>query len=278
MFKIVTCDLDETLLKKDGSISHENILAIKRIIKQGIKFIPNTGRSFLSIENLLKTLNLFQKSGQYVISYNGSAVVENKNNKVIINHQMPYEEAKKVFEIALAFNRKDVQIYTLNNLYIYKPLKSDEVYLRTRGVKYHKIFKKDFYPFKNKKIVKIIAANPDKRKRLKLRSIIEKKFLNRINVTFSSNLYTEINHYKVNKGKAVLDLAKRLGIKKNQIIAIGDNNNDLPMLENVGLPISVSNGIPIVKKVAKFVTKNNYEKGVAEAIFHFILQPSTDKN
>ncbi|WP_081479637.1 HAD hydrolase family protein [Paucilactobacillus suebicus] len=70
----------------------------------------------------------------------------------------------------------------------------------------------------------------------------------------------------VDKGTATIELGRKLGIDAREIIAIGDNGNDLPMLMKVGMPVVVNNGIEDVKKVAKLVTDQDYESGVAEAI------------
>jgi hydroxymethylpyrimidine pyrophosphatase-like HAD family hydrolase len=90
-------------------------------------------------------------------------------------------------------------------------------------------------------------------------------------LTYSSGRYAEFNPKGVNKGTATLKLGEYLGIKPDEIIAFGDNSNDLPMLRAVGMPVSVANGIDEVKDVAKYVTKADYNTGVAEAINKFVL-------
>mgnify|MGYP003362216269 FL=1 len=84
-------------------------------------------------------------------------------------------------------------------------------------------------------------------------------------------MYAEFNHLGTDKGTATLELADSLGIKKDEILALGDNSNDLPMLRKVGMPVVVANGTTEAKSLAKYVTKNNYQTGVAEAIEKFVL-------
>jgi len=81
----------------------------------------------------------------------------------------------------------------------------------------------------------------------------------------------EVNHAGVDKGTAILALGNRLGVTADEIIAIGDNANDLGMLTKVGMPVSVANGIPEVQQVAKLVTPHDYERGVADAIETLVL-------
>lgn len=82
--------------------------------------------------------------------------------------------------------------------------------------------------------------------------------------------YTEITKRNVDKWYAIEELMKIKGIKKEEVIAIGDNLNDKIMIENAGLGIAMGHSNPEVKKVADFVTKSNNENGVALAIQKFI--------
>lgn len=79
MYKIIVCDLDETLISKDRTISQENIQAIRQATEKGVIFVPCTGRGYNSVHNTTKELGLYGKEGQYVISYNGGAITENND-------------------------------------------------------------------------------------------------------------------------------------------------------------------------------------------------------
>nr|WP_211089005.1 Cof-type HAD-IIB family hydrolase [Levilactobacillus tujiorum] len=228
---MVTSDLDETLLRADGSVSLENVAAIKRATQAGIKFVPNTGRSFLSIQPLLQELGLWQQPQQFVISYNGGAVVENARNQVLLSHTMPYEVAATVFRALQAFDVA-IHVYTLTHLTIYHPRPDDLAYLQTRGVQAERM-QGDFEQFRAQPIMKVIAMNPDA---------------------------------EVRRAAATLALGERLGISAAEIMAIGDNANDLPMLTQVGCPVAVQNATSAVKQAARYVTTADFERGVAEAI------------
>ena len=80
MYKLITCDLDETLLNDEHNISKENLQAIKAASKLGVKFVPTTGRGYNSVRNTLEKLGLADQEQEYVISYNGGAITENKEN------------------------------------------------------------------------------------------------------------------------------------------------------------------------------------------------------
>ena len=94
----------------------------------------------------------------------------------------------------------------------------------------------------------------------------------KLTVSFSSGRYVEFNPAGVDKGTAAVQLGEILDIKPEEIIAAGDNSNDLPMLKAVGLPVSVANGLDVVKENAKYITEaDNNHDALAEVINKFIL-------
>ena len=81
----------------------------------------------------------------------------------------------------------------------------------------------------------------------------------------------EINAAGVNKGKAMIELGKLLGISREEIMAFGDGNNDLKMLKEVGTGVAMENAISSVKEAADYVTLSNDEEGVAKFIEKYVL-------
>lgn len=78
MYKIIACDLDETLLSDDRTISKDNVEAIEKAKELGVKFVPATGRGFNTVGGTLKDLGLYDLENEYVISYNGGALLKIK--------------------------------------------------------------------------------------------------------------------------------------------------------------------------------------------------------
>lgn len=81
----------------------------------------------------------------------------------------------------------------------------------------------------------------------------------------------EINAAGVNKGKAMIELGKVLGIPREEIMAFGDGNNDLKMLKEVGTGVAMENAIPSLKEAADYVALSNDEEGVAKFIEKYVL-------
>ncbi|MQS89512.1 Cof-type HAD-IIB family hydrolase [Companilactobacillus mishanensis] len=273
MYKMIVCDLDETLMNDDGTLSETNAAAIKAATAKGVYFVPNSGRSYTSFQNDLETMGLLNKTDQYTISYNGGLISENKGNRAIAINSMPFEIAQKVFETGISDSSADTHIYTQDKLYIYHPKEDDAKYLHNRGVSFEEINDVNLDRFKEDNIMKIIMDLPTMNQRKKMQQKVESVVdPQQLAVTFSSDRYVEFNPAGVDKGTASIQLGKILGIKPEEIISIGDNNNDLPMLKAVGLPVSVANGIDSVKKVAKYVTSaDNNHGAIAEVINKFIL-------
>lgn len=274
VYKMLVSDLDETLLNDDGTVHEANLAAIKQAVSAGFKFVPNTGRSFKSVQELLKTLGLYDQAGQYVISYNGAAIVENKDNQVLLTRGMDLALAEKIFKAGLVNETVDVHVYTVDTLFIYNISPTDKQYMAERGVPYELMATDDLSFLANEQpVMKVIFEHPDEAVREQIRdAVLAAVGADQVEATFSSSRYVEFNKKGVDKGSASLLLGEKLGIARDEIIAAGDNNNDLKMLTAVGLGVSVANGIPAIKEAADVVTtKTNNEGAIAEILEKYVL-------
>ena len=111
MIKLVVSDLDETLVGPTG-VSEVNIQAIKKATALGVKFVPNTGRGFQSVQPLLEQLGLRNQPDEYVISYNGGAIVENKDCRVLQVNALSATQATQIFDVVKQRLDYATHIYT----------------------------------------------------------------------------------------------------------------------------------------------------------------------
>lgn len=273
MYKMIVCDLDETLMNDDGTLSEKNAAAIQAATKKGVYFVANSGRSYTSFQDNLAQMHLRDQPDQYSISYNGGLILENAGNRPIAVNAMPFELARAIFEVGAADPEAATHIYTQDQLFIYHSTADDSAYLTNRGAEFTPVTSADFNQFKSLNVMKIIMALPTVEKRQAMRAAVEAVVdPAQLAVTFSSGRYVEFNQAGVDKGSAAVQLGQLLGIKPAEIIAAGDNSNDLPMLRAVGLPVSVANGIDDVKAAAKYVTEaDNNHDAIAEIINKFVL-------
>lgn len=276
MYKIIVCDLDETLLNDEHEICESNIQAIKKASELGVKFIPATGRAYNSIDSILKTIDLYDKEKEYVISFNGGALTENKNNKILAFDCLPFDKANELFEFAL---EKDVSIHvcTAEERYIYKINEDERNRFVKQGRSYIEIQEPTIEFLKNAPIAKMIYQSINVPYLMSLEKEMKSMIEGHVSLSYSSNRYMELNKFGVNKGGAMLALAEILGVKKEETIAVGDNYNDMAMLAAAGLSVAAGNAVEDVKKACKYTCKNDNNQGVlAEVIERFILKKNID--
>ncbi len=269
MYKIIVCDLDETLLSMDRTISDRNIEAIKKACALGVKFVPATGRGYNSVDDTLAQLGLLDKEDEYVISYNGGAVTENKGNRLLHFEGIPFSLAEELYRRGLQYN-VCIHVYTKDMVYAYRYWQEEIDYLAGR-MEVKEIFDTNLDFLTGQEIVKVLYMNTDYSY---LKQIEEdlKDITQGIDVSFSANRYIEFNHKGVNKGAGLLSLAKLLDVKVEETIAIGDNFNDLSMIQAAGLGVGVQNTVEDMKPLCDYITEaTNDESAIAEVIEKFVL-------
>lgn len=275
-YKLIACDMDETLLNDDHVICQRNIDFIKKAKEEyGVKFVPATGRGYSSIQRDLKILDLYDEPGEYVLSFNGGALTENRGNKLLQFRGLDFYKMKEIFEYGLT---KDVcmHVYTKDKLYIYNL--SDSEKLRIERQKFEcTIMKENTVDFlKNELIAKILYQNIDVPYLMSLEPEMQEIVKGSCSVSYSSNRYMEFNSLGVDKGQGLVDLARILNIDIEDTIAVGDNYNDMAMLNMAGLSVAAGNAVEDVKKACDYTTKaDNNEGVVAELIEKFIFKTNT---
>ncbi len=270
-YKIIACDMDETLLSSDASICRRNIEAIAKAKAQGVKFVPCTGRGFRSVEGVLKTLNLFDEAGQYVIGFNGASITENKGHRSLFWDPIPFDLADRIYRKSASYGLC-MHIYTRDTVYISDVTPDEEDFLRGR-MAYVPTTEKtlDFLRGKEE-VCKLIIMNTDYSRLQEIHAEM-KPLLDDITVSFSSNRYIEFMHKGVTKGVALLKLAAMLGVQPEETMAIGDNINDIEMLQAAGLSVGVHNLNPLIRQYCNVVTNaTNNDGAVGEAIETFVLK------
>ena len=270
MYKIIACDLDETLISRDRSISKENIEAIQRAKQAGVRFVPATGRGYNSVRNELKTLGLYDLENEYVISYNGGAITENKDERVLHFQDITFKEAQDLYIRGLSYDHICIHIYTPDQVWVRNFYPEEVEYLACRQP-CTEIFGDDIEFLKEKEIVKAIYMNTDYDYLRKIQSQITDLTMD-LDVSFSSNRYMEFNRKGVSKGKGLHKLADLLGVDIRDTIAIGDNYNDLSMIKEAGLGVGVANTVEAMKKECDYITKADCDhSAIAEVINRFIF-------
>ncbi|UDI79047.1 HAD family phosphatase [Staphylococcus taiwanensis] len=286
MIKLIATDMDGTLLNAAHEISQENIDAIKYAQSQGITVAIATGRAFYEASTPIAETDL---SVPY-ICLNGAEVRDESFN-IISTSNLNHELVERIKSI---LNKDDVyfQIYTNRGIYTEDPTKDLDIYLdiakqagQEADVEKIKagIQKRidngtlkvvdsyeDIEDIPGELIMKVLAFNPDLEK---INAIgAQLSAIPSLAVSSSSRGNLEITHSDAQKGIALESIADKLKIDLQDVMALGDNMNDVSMLERVGYPVAMDNAMPEVKAVAKYVTDSNENSGVGKAIMKVLKE------
>jgi hypothetical protein len=283
--QLVAIDLDGTLLSSQLTISTENLEAIREAQNQGNIVMICSGRA---PENIFELLNDYNLSCPFAAS-NGTVVVIDGKEREIISMAKP--EVLKTAQILESY-QSPYKLYTNDGIWIPKSwydniqtslkeneeLKSQLTELEYRQlteqpketdsihffnhiqdvIDLHDLFVQKFF---------ILQLHPQKREEM----MEELKKLKGLTITTSGNDNIEVMDEKGNKGFGLNAVARHFNIPMNNTIAIGDNFNDVPMLEAAGLSVAMGNADPKVKEICDVVTKTNDEHGVAHIIRKYVL-------
>ncbi len=269
MYKIIASDLDETLILSDGTVSPENRAAIKALRAHGIKFVPATGRPYKSAQGTLKELDLYDREGEYIISFNGGMITENRGNRILHCATMDFGDVEMLFQRGMAYD-VCIHVYTTDTVYVWHMNQDERNYIAGRMEVVE--FSENSLDFlRGHDMMKILYTNTDFAYLQKIERDL-KDLTGNMDVSYSANRYIEFNPRGVNKGQGLMKLASHLGVDPAETMAIGDNLNDLSMIQAAGLGVGVANTLPSMKALCDQITERDCEHGaVAEAIQKYVL-------
>ena len=271
MYKLIASDMDETLLNDEHEICQRNIDLIMKAKEKGVKFVPATGRGFMSIQENLKILGLYDEVGEYVISFNGGALCENKDNRILFFNGLSFEKTKEIFEFGLTCD-VCIHVYTQDQVYIYNLNESEAQRIQNQKLDCVIMEENTMDFLKDTPISKILYQKTDIPYLMSLEPKMQDIVAGECAVSYSSNRYMEFNKIGVDKGQGLIKLAELLGIDISETIAVGDNYNDMPMLKVAGLSVAAQNAVEDVQKACDVTTMADNNEGViAEIIERFIL-------
>lgn len=269
MYKLIACDVDETLLTNKHEVTPLVKQKIHEAMEQGVVFALATGRGFMMVQDILKDLGLHNMKNEYVISFNGGSLTENFENREIIFKGLSFDLAERIFKLGLNYPDVGIHLYTDTDMYLYNYV-ADEQHLVDLGAKVMKEPSIDFA--KEMTIAKIIFQNYDTDYLVEIHDEILPHLEGEVSMSYSSNRYLEINADGISKGETLLKLADKLGIKQEETLAIGDNSNDITMIEAAGLGVAVGNAVDALKEVADVIMdETNDESAVAHVIEKYVL-------
>lgn len=290
MYKLVAIDLDGTLLNSYGEVSDKNKKTLKEAVEKGTEIVLASGRPIMSVKNLANEIGC----NNYMICGNGAITYDIQKEEIIYNRFLEKAKVLQLIKICeensifynvytkdtiltknlnyniLFYNQenankpenKKTNINIVENIYEYIKNREEEDYLKITVCDNDKvIFGSIIRKLRMIKDVDVLDVAHMSRKMIK--DGTEKVLM--------EYYYTEITNTNVDKWQAIENLIQKLQIKKEEVIAIGDNINDAEMVKNAGLGIMMQNSAPYIKEMADVVVNDNDNDGVAEAIEKYIL-------
>ncbi|MBP3951013.1 HAD family phosphatase [Bacillus sp. YZJH907-2] len=239
--QLIAIDMDGTLLDHEHKISIENRKAIKAAQDKGIHVVISTGRTRMTLDDLIESLSL----DSYLITVNGSEIWDASRQLV---------------------DRQILSTDLVEYMWELKQKHQTECWAASVGNVWRETFPEDFTSHEWMKFG--FNIEDDQLRQIILEELSENQLLE---VTNSSLTNLEVNAGGVNKARAIEKVCGLLGLTMNQVMALGDSLNDLAMIKEAGIGVAMGNAQPIVKEAADWVTVTNEESGVAEAIKKWCL-------
>lgn len=286
--KLIATDLDGTLLNDSGEISVENAQAIKKAKDLGFKFAVATGRSYDAANKPFKaagmTAPIISLNGAMTYSADGKLLRDVPLDQSIVRKiQLTCEEEDIYFEVftndgVYSTSRENFIAVMADILKSTDPALSEEeirekAELRFQHEKVQFIENYDkLFDIEGLKIYKILAFSFEKEKLTKVYTKLENN--QGITITSSGDINLEFNHPEAQKGLALKALAESFGIEMKDVMALGDNFNDVSMLQMAGRSVAMDNAADEIKSLCSCTTKSNKHHGVALAIEEMLKEVS----
>lgn len=270
MIKYFFSDLDETLLV-DHHVPEINRQAIEKARKKGVKFIPATGRGYQLTEDVLKEVGIYQQPNEYEIAFNGGMIVECKDYKVLRCKGLDFETVKTICDHGVKHD-VCIGIFTQDWVYFINPTEMEIERKKQQKANFKIIEYSELESLKNENLIKVFFSNTNVPYLKEIAKTMKSFTDGRLEVTYSSSRYLEFNTLGVSKGEAIEWLCQYLGGTIDECLAIGDNDNDLSMIEKAGIGVAVKSATEKLKVLADEVTTLDYMEGaVAEMLEKYVL-------
>lgn len=270
-YKMIAIDLDGTLLNDNKKIRKENIDLIRKINDNGIEIVIATGRRYWSAKNLTKEIGI----DIVIMANNGNIVRKVSDDRLLITKYLKLDD----FYTLVEQGRKK-GLYPIVHVNHYHEGYDMMIEMDIEDIKYSSYMNKnqdrykqieDFLNYKDGKVLAVCFSG-DIDKLEKFEKMIKGLYPSKYNSHIMSKLtivggLLEIMHPLGSKWLSIKEYAFDKGIYPKEIIAIGDDNNDIEMIKEAGLGIGMKNGSPKVKEAADVITdKTNNEAGVAHIL------------
>lgn len=267
-YKLIAADMDGTLLNDESLLTDRVKSAIVGAVGAGVLFVTATGRPMRASQSVNA---LFFEDMPFII-FNGVAAVKGKSYETLFFDSLDTQYADLIYQTGVKRNIP-VIMWTIDNdeekLWVSRDCQETRDYRAISGAELN--IMEDPGKCAGSGVAKMMWIDgPDKIKIY--RDEMAAVFKGKVNCYASRPMFLEFVGIKSSKGAALQKIGEIYKIDKSEMIAIGDSDNDISMLEYAGLGVAMENASDEVKAVCKYtVPSNNNEDGAAKVIEEFIL-------
>ena len=266
--KLITIDIDDTLVNTAKQVTPRVKAALQEATAQGVKVVLTTGRPLPGVQEYLDELGLNHQDDQYAITYNGG-VVQTTNGEELGGKELAYSDYLRLREVADELGAY-LQVETIDAAYT----SAKEInYWASREnflIKMPLIIKPVDEMDPNDQYVKFMFIG-DEADIDSWRDALPADVKEAYYIVKSTPQHLEFMHKDATKGSGLLTLAAKLGIDRSETMALGDQQNDVTMIEAAGLGVAMGNAVPEVKAVADVETTTQNADGVGVAVEKWVL-------
>lgn len=263
-YRLLVADIDGTLVTGDRQLTTRVLAAVRAAQDRGVRVCLATGRIWLSARPYFERLG----ADPPAILYNGGLVYDFASGRELRRVHLDYEHARAVLEVLRAVPEVQPHLYAGDRVYTGRINDLTERYRRKDGLHVEEVGDLvEFLPGDPMKML-IVGARPDlERAAAQIRALPLP-----INTVFSEETYLEILPTGSSKGVALRFVAEYLGIPLASVVAVGDNLNDLEMIQIAAVGVAMGNAPEALKAHADYVAPTNDDEGLADVIERFVLR------
>jgi Cof subfamily protein (haloacid dehalogenase superfamily) len=252
------CDLDGTLIGRDAELRPRTRAAIAHARAAGIPVLVATGRMFRSVEPYLVQAGIDEP----VVCYQGAGVVDPRTREVLLHEPPELDDARGAVAALLAVGLSP-NVYVDDQLYVAEETEYSRAYSNFQHLPVTEVG--DLLAWLDRPPTKLVAVAEPERLAV-VRTGIEQRFDGRLFITTSLPHLLELGHLGASKGSGIAFVANLLGLDLAHMVAVGDGENDVELLEEVGLGIAVEGAHPRLLAVADRTCPGPQDEGVASVI------------
>jgi hypothetical protein len=253
-------DYDDTLYNSNLTVSAENHAAIRYFMENGGRFSIATGRAFRTFTPQIARENL--EFNAPVVLSNGASIYDYQEKKYLVRTQVCRETPERMRQLCRVFPELAFEAYHGEDVYIFNPNIVTYKHLERVSVPYTLCSSVDEMPLPWMKVI----IEQDEPYLKEIQGYILEHWAEDYEVIFSNKYLLEVTNKGSNKGTLVTKVAELLNIASDHIYCIGDNQNDIPMLEKSAIPFAPANCAEPVKAWGARVLGHCDDHAVAQAI------------